>query len=222
MFSAECRFMGGHGIVGGQAPLAIGIAHKINYRNENDLVVCYLGDAAMNQGQVMEAMNMAVVWKLPVLFIIENNRYGMGTDIKRTTGIAKLADRANGFGMDSGQVDGMDVIAVYQKTQEVAAVVREQKKPYLLEAMTYRYRGHSVSDPGSYRTKEELEHYRSADPLLKLGHELTKQKVLPTADLDAIASETKERMRKIEKFADESEKLPVSAIYEDVYAPEGR
>ena len=217
MFSFAKRFFGGHGIVGGQVPLAAGMAFKINYRNEDDIVVCYVGDAAMNQGQVMEAMNMAAVWNLPLLLIIENNRYGMGTDIKRTTAIDQLCDRANGFGIPAAQVDGMDVLAVYHDTQKIAAQVRNKKQPFLLEALTYRYRGHSVSDPGNYRTKEELDSYHQQDPITKLGKQLQDAGILISDELKNIAAEIKQQLQDIEKQADAAEVLPVAAIYDDIY-----
>ncbi len=217
MFSSARRFFGGHGIVGGQAPLATGIAFKINYRHEDDIVVCYLGDAAMNQGQVMEAMNMAVIWNLPLLFVIENNRYGMGTDIKRTTSIERLCDRAAGFGMLAAQMDGMDVISTYQQTQAIAAQVREQKKPFLLEALTYRYRGHSVSDPGNYRTKKELEQYRRQDPIANLAAKLVSAGIMSAQEQQDLAATIKQQLQAAEQQADSAAGLPVAAIYEDIY-----
>ena len=220
MFSFARRFFGGHGIVGGQAPLAAGIAFKINYRQEDDIVVCYLGDAAMNQGQVMEAMNLAMIWNLPLLFIIENNRYGMGTDIKRTTSIEQLCDRAAGFGMPSAQMDGMDVVSTYLQTQEIAAQVREQKKPFLLEALTYRYRGHSVSDPGNYRTKEELEQYRQQDPITKLAAELISSGIMSEQEQRDVAAKIKQQLQAIEQQAEAAEVLPLDALYEDIYTTE--
>jgi len=220
MFSFARRFFGGHGIVGGQAPLAAGIAFKINYRQEDDIVVCYLGDAAMNQGQVMEAMNLAMIWNLPLLFIIENNRYGMGTDIRRTTSIEQLCDRAAGFGMPSAQMDGMDVISTYLQTQAIAAQVREQKKPFLLEALTYRYRGHSVSDPGTYRTKEELEQYRQQDPITQLGAKLVSSGIMSEQEQRDIAATIKQQLQAVEQQADAAEVLPLDALYEDIYTTE--
>ena len=217
MFSFDRRFFGGHGIVGGQVPLGAGIAFKINYRNEDDIAVCYLGDAALNQGQVMEAMNMAMIWNLPLLIIIENNRYGMGTDIKRTTSIDKLSTRADGFAMPAAQMDGMDVVSTYQQTKEIAAQVRAQKKPFLLEALTYRYRGHSVSDPGNYRTKEELEQYQKQDPINKLGEQLLAAGIMSEQQQKDIAAHIKQELRDIEKQADDAAVLPVEAIYEDIY-----
>ena len=218
MFSDKHRFFGGHGIVGGQVPLATGIAFKIAYRNEDDIVVCYLGDAAINQGQAMEAFNMATIWQLPVLFIIENNHYGMGTNIKRTTAIDKLSDRALGFGMSSSQMDGMNVLTVHKHTSAVIKKMRNKSAPHMLEALTYRYRGHSVSDPANYRTKQELEKYQQADPLLQLQEELLSSKTMTKEQLKACVEEVKSEMREVEEFADKSELLPVEALYEDVYA----
>ncbi len=217
MFSAARRFFGGHGIVGGQVPLAAGIAFKINYRNEDDIVVCYLGDAALNQGQVMETMNMAVIWRLPLLLVVENNRYGMGTDIKRTTALDNLYERAAGFAMPAAQVDGMDVISTYLLTRTIAARVREQKKPFLLEALTYRYRGHSVSDPGTYRSKEELVHYQQNDPIAKLGQQLRSTGIMREQEQQSIAAEIKRQIQDIEKSADAAATLPVAEIYTDIY-----
>lgn len=217
MFSDQHRFYGGHGIVGGQVPLATGIAFKINYDNDDDVVVCYLGDAAINQGQVMEAFNMAVIWKLPVLFVIENNRYGMGTAIERTTAINRLTERAQGFAMASGQVDGMDVVAVHQTCKQLVDNVRHKKQPYLLEALTYRYKGHSVSDPATYRSKKELQQQQENDPLTKLGDTLLSMKILNPADVEEVTADIKQQMKEIENSADQAPELPTATIYEDVY-----
>lgn len=216
MFSAERRFFGGHGIVGGQVPLAVGMAFKINYRQEQDVVVCYLGDAAINQGQVLESLNMAAIWNLPVLFIIENNRYGMGTDIKRTTAIADLYERANGFGVAGGKMDGMDVRAVFQQTDAIVKQMREDKKPYLLEALTYRYRGHSVSDPATYRPDGELQEYQDLDPLLQLRRDLLAVDGISAEQLQEHVDAVKQELRAIEQQADQAELLPTAAIYEDI------
>ena len=220
MFSAKHRFYGGHGIVGGQVPLATGIAFKINYDNDNDVVVCYLGDAAINQGQVMEAMNMAVVWKLPVLFVIENNRYGMGTAIERTTAINHLTERAKGFAMSSTQVDGMDVVAVHQGCGQLIETMRHDKQPCLLEALTYRYKGHSVSDPATYRSKEELQQQQENDPLAKLGDKLLAMNIVSPANLEEITADIKREIREIESSADQAPELSTEAIYEDIYVPQ--
>ena len=204
MFSKELGFLGGHGIVGGQAPIAVGAAFALKYRNEDGNVICYLGDAAMNQGQVFEAMNMAAVWDLPVLFLVENNRYGMGTDISRVTSVDSLTDRALAFGMASSRVDGMDVLSVYVQTAKIMEQMRTDRRPYLLEADTYRFKGHSVSDPATYRSKEEVASYQKLDPILQLGRHLVKEGIASDSDLKEIDANAKEEIRIAEAFADSS------------------
>ena len=204
MFSKEHRFLGGHGIVGGQVPIATGVGFAIRYRKENNLCVCYLGDAAANQGQFFEALNMAATWKLPVLFIIENNKYGMGTDIRRTTSVDKLWKRALAFDMPHSEVDGLDVLKVYEHTQKVVADIRQTKMPHLMEAHTYRFRGHSVSDPATYRTKEEVKEYQEKDCIKVHGNHLVKSKFATEDELKQWDKDIKEQVKAAEKFADES------------------
>jgi pyruvate dehydrogenase E1 component alpha subunit len=217
MFSKEHRFLGGHGIVGGQAPLAVGVGFAIRYRNEDNVMVCYMGDAATNQGQVFEVMNMAATWDLPVLFIIENNRYGMGTDITRTTSVDALWKRALAFDMAHSDVDGMNAITVYSHVSDIVETMRKNKKPHLLEALTYRYRGHSVSDPGSYRTKEEVEDYqKNRDPISGLGRYLVEQKMATDEDLKNFDNEAKEQAKTAESFADDSPQPAVEELWDHV------
>jgi pyruvate dehydrogenase E1 component alpha subunit len=217
MFSKEKRFLGGHGIVGGQVPIAAGVGFAIRYNNTDEVCVCYLGDAATNQGQFFEALNMAATWDLPVIFIVENNRYGMGTDIRRTTSIDHLWKRALAFDMAHSDVDGMDVLAVYQHTLKVVEDVRTTKKPHLMEALTYRYRGHSVSDPGTYRTKDEVKDYQEKrDPIVNLGKILIKQGHATEKDLDDWDEEIKEEINKAEDFADNSPNPPVDELFDHV------
>jgi pyruvate dehydrogenase E1 component alpha subunit len=220
MFSAEHRFLGGHGIVGGQVPLATGVAFAIRYRNSHEVVVCYLGDAATNQGQFFEALNMAATWDLPVLYIIENNRYGMGTDIRRTTSIDHLWKRALAFDMDHSDVDGMNVLDVYGHVTKIVDEMRTSKRPHLLEALTYRYRGHSVSDPGAYRTKEEVKEYQDKhDPIKNLAAVLTSSNFATEDDLEKWDEEIKKSIDEAEDFADNSPQPPVEELYEHVLAP---
>ena len=221
MLSAENRFYGGHGIVGGQAPIALGVGFKIKYQQEDDIMVCYLGDAAMNQGQVFEALNMAAAWDIPVLYVIENNRYGMGTDITRTTSLGKdgLYKRALGFDMACSQVNGQDVLATYEHVSSIVDQMRKDKKPYLLEALTYRYKGHSVSDPGLYRSKDEVKDYmENNDPIKNLSAVLLKEKFATEDDLKAWDKEAKELAKAAEKFAEESPEPDVSERLTDVLA----
>jgi pyruvate dehydrogenase E1 component alpha subunit len=218
MFSKERRFLGGHGIVGGQVPLAAGVGFAIKYEKRDDVIVCYLGDAAINQGQFHEALNMAATWSLPCLFIIENNRYGMGTDIKRTTSIDHLWKRALAYDMDHGQVDAMNVLTTYEFVSDVVAKMRKTNRPYLLDAICYRYKGHSVSDPGLYRTKEEMADWIAKDPITQLGEFIKKQKVATDADLKAIDTEAKEMAKAAEAWGEEQPIPPDEAVWHYVYA----
>lgn len=217
MLSAEHRFFGGHGIVGGQVPIAAGVGFAIRYEEKDDICVCYLGDAATNQGQFFEALNMAATWDLPVLFIIENNKYGMGTDIRRTTSVDHLWKRALAFDMDHGDVDGMDALAVYEKVSDIVKTMRKNKKPYLLEALTYRYRGHSVSDPATYRSKGEVEEYqKKKDPILRLGQYLLSKKTADENDLKEWDKAAKQEIKEAEAFADASHPPPVEELWDHV------
>ncbi len=218
MFSKEKRFLGGHGIVGGQVPLAAGVGFAIKYRNEDDICVCYLGDAASNQGQFFEALNMAATWALPVLFIIENNKYGMGTDIRRTTSVDHLWKRALAFDMDHGDVDGMDATAVYNCVHSIVSKMRQDKRPFLLEANTYRYRGHSVSDPGTYRTKEEVAKYQERDPIKQLGQLLVTSGFATEEELTVWDKEARAQAKKCEEFADNSPQPDLSLAWAHNYA----
>jgi len=218
MFSKEHRFFGGHGIVGGQTPIAAGVGFTIRYNKTDDIIVCYLGDGACNQGQFFEAMNLAATWALPVLYIIENNQYGMGTDYHRVTSIDHLWKRALAFDMDHSECDGMDVIQVYEHVGSIVQKMRKTPKPHLLEVMTYRYRGHSVSDPATYRTKEEVQRYQQRDPVLLLGEYLKKQKLATEETLKTWDSETKARLSEIEAFADRSPAPAPDDVWAHVYA----
>lgn len=216
MFSKELRFLGGHGIVGGQCPLATGVGFAIRYNKEDDIIVCYLGDAATNQGQFFEAMNMAATWDLPVLFVIENNQYGMGTDIRRTTSIDHLWKRALAFDMDHSDIDGMDVVKIHDHVKEIVGKMRKEPKPYLLEALTYRYRGHSVSDPATYRTKDEVKKYQERDPITKLGADLVGQGLIKEEELKVWDKEIRAQVKEIEATADGMPDAELSDAYNHV------
>lgn len=219
MFSQEKRFFGGHGIVGGQVPIAAGVGFAIRYNDGDQVMVCYLGDAATNQGQFFEAMNMAATWDLPVLFIIENNRYGMGTDIRRTTSIDHLWKRALSFDMASSDVDGMSCLTTYEHVKDIVDKMRLDKKPHLLEALTYRYRGHSVSDPGTYRTKDEVEDYmKNRDPIKQLADVIIKSKIATETELKALDDAAKQESREAEDFADASPNPPIDEAFAHVMA----
>ena len=223
MFSKEHRFLGGHGIVGGQAPLAVGVGFAIQYRAEKNIIVCYLGDAAMNQGQVFEAMNMAATWKLPVLFLIENNRYGMGTPAERAIALyADVAGTARSYGIMAECVDGMDVLAVRDVMRKVVEQVRAGQGPVFIEAMTYRFMGHSMSDPahGHYRTKEEVEEHRKRDPLLLLKQTILSNRLGAEADFIQLEREVGEVVTAAVRFADDSPFPTPAALYTDVMREE--
>ena len=176
MFSREKNFYGGHGIVGASVPLGAGVAFAHKYRGDGGLCAAYMGDGAANQGQVYESFNMASLWKLPVLFVVENNRYGMGTSIERASARTDFANRGQSFGIPGEAVDGMDLFAVRQATLAAVAAVRAGDGPRILEMMTYRYRGHSMSDPAKYRSKEEVEKVRGErDPIEGLKRRLTEE-----------------------------------------------
>ena len=218
MFSKEHRFFGGHGIVGGQCPIAAGVAFAIKYDKKDDIIVCYLGDGACNQGQFFEAMNMAATWHLPVLYIIENNQYGMGMDYHRVTSVDRLSKRALAFDMDHSEVDGMEVLKVYEHVSGIVAKMRKKPAPYLLEVLTYRYRGHSVSDPASYRTKEEVAKFQLRDPIVQLAEVLKKQKLASEDDLKAWDKAVRERTAAIEEYADAAPRPAVSDLWLNVLA----
>ena len=218
MFSKDRRFLGGHGIVGGQVPLATGVGFTIRYEKKDDIVVCYIGDAATNQGQFHEALNMAATWNLPVLTIIENNRYGMGTDIKRTTSIDHLWKRALAYDMDHGEVDAMNVLTTYEFVSDIVTKMRKTGRPYLLDAICYRYKGHSVSDPGLYRTKEEMAEWMTRDPIIQLGDYMKKNKLATDEELKAMDTEAKAMAKADEEWADEQPVPPEEAVWNYVYA----
>jgi len=220
MFSREHNFLGGHGIVGGQAPLATGAGFAIRYQQKDDICVCYVGDAATNQGQFFEALNMAATWNLPVLFVIENNRYGMGTDIRRTTSVDHLWKRALAFDMQHSDVDGMNVLSVYDHVTSIVEKMRKDHKPYLLEVMTYRYRGHSVSDPGTYRTKEEIAQYQEKDPIKQMSEFLKTQKIADETKLQSIEDEVRNAVDDAEKFADDAPPADIDDAFRHVYREE--
>ncbi len=221
IYDIEHNVLGGYGIVGGQIPLAAGTAFAARYRNEDRVTVCYFGDAAANQGSFHETLNMAAKWKLPVLFLCENNRYGMGTAMERVSAVAKVSKRAAGYDMRGESIDGHDVLKVYEVAKECAAWCRSGKGPVLLEADTYRYRGHSMSDAATYRSKEEVEAERKADPIPRLRAWAVGTQLASEADFDAIEAEVKATVDEAVKFADTSAEPPVEEVWTDHYVEAG-
>jgi pyruvate dehydrogenase E1 component alpha subunit len=217
MFSREKNFFGGHGIVGAQVPLGTGLAFAHRYRSDGNLCVTYFGDGAANQGQVHEAFNMAALWKLPVIYVIENNKYGMGTSVERASAKPDLFRRGEPFGIPGTQVDGMDVLAVRAAADKAVAQVRTGKGPYILEMLTYRYRGHSMSDPGKYRSKEEVARMRQErDPIDHLRQILIEGGHADEAALKNIDREIKDIISQATEFAQASPEPDPSELYTDV------
>ena len=217
MFSKEHRFFGGHGIVGGQVPLGAGIAFADKYNGNDNVTIALMGDGAVRQGALHEAFNMAMTWKLPVIFIIENNNYAMGTSVERTSNVHDLYKIGLGFEMPSFQVDGMRCESVHEAVAEAAARARKGGGPTLLEIKTYRYRGHSMSDPGTYRTKEEVEEYKKLDPIEQALAVLKKNKWMDDKGVETLEAKVKALVDESVKFAEESPFPDPSEIYKDVY-----
>ena len=217
MFSSEKNFFGGHGIVGAQVPIGTGIGFALNYMGTKRLCVTYLGDGAVNQGQVAEAFNMAGLWRLPVIYVIENNRYGMGTSIDRASAMTDLSQRGVGFGIQGEQVDGMDVMAVQRAGSKAAAKCRAGKGPYILEMMTYRYRGHSMSDPAGYRSREEVNQVRDEqDPIDNVRNAILKAKVAGEDDFKRIEAEIRAIVADSVEFSQASPEPDPSELWTDV------
>jgi len=219
-FSKEHKMMGGHGIVGGQIPLGAGIAFAEQYLGNDSVNVCFMGDGAVRQGAFNEAMNLAMLWKLPVIFVCENNGYAMGTSVKRTTNMIDIYKMGLGFDMPCAPVDGMDVVAVHNAMDEAVQRARAGEGPTFLEIRTYRYKGHSMSDPAKYRTKEELEEYKGRDPLVSTKIAILENKYADEAWFAAVEAEVKKVVDESVKFAEESPYPDPSEIYKDVYVQE--
>lgn len=217
LFSAEHKFFGGHGIVGGQIPLGAGIAFADQYKGNTNVTLCYMGDGAVRQGALHEAFNMAMLWKLPVIFIIENNNYAMGTSVQRTSNVHDLYKIGLSYEMPSYQVDGMTCETVHEAIAQAAARARKGEGPTLLEMKTYRYRGHSMSDPAKYRTKEEVEDYKNQDPIEKVRTTILEKKYATEADLETIEEKVKGLVEESVQFAEESPYPEPHELYEDVY-----
>jgi len=219
MFSKEKHFYGGHGIVGAQVPLGAGLAMSDWYRGNDNVTFTYFGDGAANQGQVYETYNMAELWKLPVIFVIENNGYAMGTSIKRSTKSVTFFGRGAAYGIAGEQVDGMDVLAVKAAGEKAVAHCRAGKGPYILEMMTYRYRGHSMSDPAKYRTREEVEKIKQEKDCIEHVRDLLTQGGLASEDeLKVIDKEIKEIVNASAEFAKESPEPALTELWTDIYA----
>ena len=219
MFSKERHFYGGHGIVGAQVPLGAGLAFADKYLGNYNVTFAYFGDGAANQGQVYETYNMAELWNLPVIFVIENNQYAMGTSVKRSTKSSTLFGRGLAYGIKGEAVDGMDVLAVKAAGEKAVAVCRAGEGPYILEMMTYRYRGHSMSDPAKYRTREEVEKMKTEKDAIEHVRDLLLGAGLASdEELKAIDKDIKEIVNASAEFAKDSPEPDLSELWTDIYA----
>ena len=217
MFSREKNFYGGHGIVGAQVPIGTGLAFAHKYNGNKNVSLTYFGDGSDNQGQVYEAMNMAALWKLPVIYIIENNRYGMGTSVERASATTELYRHGEAFGIPGEEVDGMDVLAVRAAGERAMERARGGEGPYILEMQTYRYRGHSMSDPAKYRTKEEVDKYRNErDPIEHVRKRLLDGKMADEATLKATDAEIRKIVNDAAEFAQHSPEPDAAELWTDV------
>jgi pyruvate dehydrogenase E1 component alpha subunit len=218
MFSVEKGFFGGHGIVGAQVPIGTGLAFANKYRGKDNVSITYFGDGAANQGQVYESFNMAELWKLPVIYVIENNRYAMGTSLNRASAQTDLSRRGLSFNIPGEQVDGMDVRAVKAAGDKAVAWCRAGKGPYILEMLTYRYRGHSMSDPAKYRTREEVDEVRSHhDPIDMVRQRILEKKWMSEDQLKKVDAEVRDLVNAASEFATNDPEPDVSELYTDVY-----
>ncbi|HEY3935675.1 MAG TPA: pyruvate dehydrogenase (acetyl-transferring) E1 component subunit alpha [Gemmatimonadales bacterium] len=224
LFDASLHFMGGHGIVGGQIPLGAGFAFAARYRNTDQVSLTYFGEAAANIGSFHETLNIAALWKLPAIFIIENNGYGMGTALDRAAAITELYQRAASYGMPGVEVDGQDVVAVRQSTDDAVRRARAGDGPTLIEVRTFRYMGHSMSDAasGTYRSKEELDASRRRDPIVLLESRMRDLDLLDDAGVQELEASVAAEVAEAVKFAEDSPDPDPSELWTDVYAPETR
>lgn len=220
MFDREKGFFGGHGIVGGQVPLGAGIAFAEKYNKTDNLCICMMGDGAVRQGAFHEALNMAMLWKLPVIFVIENNGYAMGTSVQRTSNVTELHTLGESYDMPSAPVDAMNPENVHVAVEEAADRARRGGGPTLLEFRTYRYKGHSMSDPAKYRTKEELQDYKDRDPIEYVKSKILENKWATEEELKATDKKIKDEVMECVKFAEESPYPDASEAYKDVYVQE--
>src|SRR5215510_8036799 len=218
LFDNRVNFMGGHAIVGGQIPLATGVAFAAKYQETDRVTLCFFGEAAVNQGAFHESLNMAQLWKLPCIYICENNMYGMGTSLERAMSFQNVAQKSCAYEVASEFVDGMDVLKMRHAVQRAVKRAREESLPTLIEARTYRYMGHSMSDPGNYRTRAEIEKYQERDPLKVFARTLIEGGVITESEVKDFEAKIKEEVERSVRFADESPEPDSGELYTDIYA----
>ncbi|HEX3609457.1 MAG TPA: pyruvate dehydrogenase (acetyl-transferring) E1 component subunit alpha [Solirubrobacterales bacterium] len=217
IFDAEHRFMGGYGIVGGNLPIAAGLALSSEYKGEDAVTVCMFGDGASNAGNFGETMNLAALWSLPVLFLVENNLYGMGTSVERHSAQTDLSKKAEGYGIPGRRIDGMDVLAVRESVAEGIRLARDERRPTLLEAFTYRFRGHSAADPEVYREREEVERWQAKDPIEIFARRCIEAGVLGERELQEVRDKAEAAVLEAVEFAEASPEPPLDTLYESLY-----
>jgi len=217
MFDVKRRFMGGYGIVGGNLPLAAGMGLASDYLGTGDATVCTFGDGASNQGTFGETMNLAALWRLPVVFMVTNNQFGMGTSLERHSAVTDLRRKGEGFGVPGLRCDGMDVVDTQAVMTKALQIARDERQPMLVEAVTYRFRGHSMADPEEYRTREQVDEWRRRDPIVVFGERLVEEGVLEPEERDAIDRSAQKRADDAVAFADASPFPPPESLYDDVY-----
>jgi len=218
MFDTSVNFLGGHAIVGGQIPLATGVAFATKYLGTDQVTLCFFGEAAVNQGAFHESLNLAQLWKVPCIYICENNQYGMGTSVQRAMSFHEISQKACAYELASEFVDGMDVLAVREATQRAVERARKDYLPTLLEVRTYRFMGHSMSDPGNYRTRAEIEKYQERDPIKLFAASLREEGVVDENTFQEIEARVKDEVERAVRFAEESPAPDAEELYTDVYA----
>jgi pyruvate dehydrogenase E1 component alpha subunit len=218
IFDAENRFMGGYGIVGGNLPIAAGLALSSDFKSEDAVTVCMFGDGASNAGNFGETMNLAALWSLPILFLVENNLYGMGTSVERHSAQTDLSKKAEGYGIPGERIDGMDVMAVREAVAEGIRLAREERKPTLIEAFTYRFRGHSAADPEVYREREEVEEWREKDPIESFARRCVEAGILGEREVQEVRDKAEATVIDAVEFAEASPEPALDTLYENLYA----
>jgi pyruvate dehydrogenase E1 component alpha subunit len=218
LFDREHRFFGGYAIVGEALPLACGTGYAIRYQDKDEVVMSIFGDGATNIGAFHESLNVAKLWQLPVVFVCINNQYGMGTAVSRASAVTEIWKKALAYDMTGERVDGMDVLAVREVTERLVEQARSRHQPSLLECVTYRYKGHSMSDPDTYRGKDEIKEWQQRDAILLLGEHLQKQKILSDKDIERIDEEVMSQVDDTVRFAEESPEPDIKDLFRDIYA----
>lgn len=222
LFDLRRRFMGGWGIVGGNIPVGAGFAFACQYRGVDEVTLCVFGDGATNQGTFAETLNLASLWGLPIVFLIANNRFGMGTALERHSAVVDLVRKGSGFGVEGIRCDGMDVLDTFRATSEAVETVRGQRRPMIVEALTYRFRGHSMADPERYRTREEVERWRGRDPIQGLADRMRQDGLLDDSTFERLDADARAEVERAVEYADGSPEPAPRALWENAYALGGQ